>query len=90
MILEEGLHPLLADQEILMAQYRHGAHHTIELEEEQELRMVCRIELTQTVCVQEPQIESMAPIQTTHGAPLADIIIMIPDHETVQVRYLVQ
>lgn len=90
MIQEEGLHPLQADQEILTVRYRHGVLHTIELEEEQEHRMVCRIELTQTVCVREPQIESMVLIQTTHVAPLADIIIMTPDHETVQVRYLVR
>lgn len=90
MILEVESHPLLADQEILMVQYLPAVLHTIELEEEQEHQMVFRTELTQTVCVQERQIESMAPIQTTHVAPLADIIIMIPDHETVQERYLVR
>ncbi|MBB1647079.1 hypothetical protein A9970_24310 [Sphingobacterium sp. UME9] len=57
---------------------------------EQEHLMVYRIELTQMVLVQEPQIESMVPIQTTHVAPLADIIIMIREHEIVQVRYLVR
>lgn len=90
MILEAESHPLLVDQEILMARYLHGVLHTIELEEEQEHQMAFRTELTQTVCVQEHQTESMAPIQTTHVAPLADIIIMIPDHETVRERYLVR
>jgi len=52
-ILEEGLHPLLADQEILMAQYRHGAHHTIELEVEQELPMAYQTGVIQMVHVQE-------------------------------------
>lgn len=57
---------------------------------EQEHRMVYRIELIQTVHVQEHRTESMVLIQTTHVAPLVDIIIMIPDHETAQVRYLVR